>query len=119
MRDFKNEKEDSALWKHSLLEHGGQKQSFIMKTLRSFTSALQRQVNEAVRITSMRAEIVVMNSKNKWHQAPIVRVVASIGLHGDQGEDQAPTLADRGGGGRAGRGGRGTGRGGRRAQGTS
>ena len=57
--------------------------------------------------------------KNKWHQAPIVRVVASIGLHGDQGEDQAPTLADRGGGGRAGRGGRGTGRGGRRAQGTS
>ena len=40
-----------------------------------------------------------MNSKNEWHQAPIVRVVASAGLHGDQGEDQAPSLADRGEGG--------------------
>ena len=29
-------------------------------------------------------------------QAPIVRVVASTGPHGDQGEDQAPALADRG-----------------------
>lgn len=50
-------------------------------------------------ITSTKAEILVMNSKNEWHQAPIVRVVASAGLHGDQGEDQAPTLADRGEGG--------------------
>lgn len=56
----------------------------ITKTLRSFTSALQRQFNEAVRITSMRAELIVMNSKNKWNQAPIVRVVASTGIHIDQ-----------------------------------
>ena len=89
-----------------------------MKALRGFTSALQRQVNEAVWITSTKAEIIVMNSKNEWHQEPIVRVVASTGLHGDQGEDQAPALADRGGGRRSGRGGRGGGRG-RRAQGNS
>ena len=62
--DLRNEKEDSALWKHSLLEHGRQKQSFVMKTLQSFTSAMQRQVNEPVRITSLKAEIIVMNSKN-------------------------------------------------------
>ena len=89
-----------------------------MKALRGFTSALQWQVNEAVRITSTKAEIIVMNSKNEWHLAPIMRVVASTGLHGDQGEDQAPALADRGRGRRSGRGGRGGGRG-RRAQGTS
>ena len=89
-----------------------------MKALRGFTSALQWQVNEAVRITSTKAEIIVMNSKNEWHQVPIVRVVASTGLHGDQGEDQAPALADRGGGRMSGRGGRGGGRG-RRAQGNS
>ena len=62
--DLKNEKEDSALCKHSLLEHGGHKRSFIMKTFGNFSSALQRQVNEAVIITSMRADIIVMNSKN-------------------------------------------------------
>ena len=70
-----------------------------MKALRGFTSALQWQVNEAVRITSTKAEIIVMNSKNDWHQAPIVRVLASTGLRGDQGEDKAPALADRGEGG--------------------
>ena len=73
-------KDDSDLWKQSLLEHGGKKQSFVMQTLRSFTSALQRQVNYAVRITFLKAEIIVMNSKNKWHQAPNVRVVASTAL---------------------------------------
>ena len=80
-----------------------------MKALRSFTNALQRQFNEAVRITSTKAEVIVMKSKNEWHQATIVRVVASTGLHGDQGEDQAPALADRRGGRRSGRGGRGEG----------
>ena len=37
--------------------------------------------------------IIVLNRKNERHQAPIVRVVAATGLHGDQGDDQAPTLA--------------------------
>ena len=65
-----------------------------MQTLRSFTSAQQRQVNKAVRITSLKAEIIVVNSKNEWHQAPIVCVVASTGLHGDQGDDQALVLVE-------------------------
>ena len=77
------------------------KQSFIMKALRNFTSCLQQQV----RITASKASIV-MNSKNEWHQAPIIRVVASSGLHADQGEDQAlaPAIPMRGGGAGRGRG---------------
>ena len=66
-------------------------------------------------MTSSKATII-MNSKNEWHQAPIIRVVAASGLHANQGEDQvlAPALPDR----RRGRGrGRGRGRAGSRAQG--
>jgi hypothetical protein len=123
--DLKSEKEDSPLWKHCLLEHQGVKQVFIMKPLKNFSSCLQRQVNEAVRITSSKAT-VIMNSKSEWHQSPIIRVVASSGLHASQGEDQtlAPALPARGrGGGRGGGRGRGAvrgrGQGQRRPPGTS
>ena len=103
-RDIKYKDEESPLWKHCLLEHNGIAQSFIMQALRSFKSCLQRQVNEAVRITASKTDIVIMNSKNEFHQAPIVRVTLSRGLHGDQGEDQAPVIASRAGRGAAGRG---------------
>ena len=82
--NFKDEKEDSPLWKH--LKHDGVKQAFTMKVLRSFSSCLERQVNEGVRITLSQAE-EIMNSKKEFHQPPIVRVVATRGLHAGQGED--------------------------------
>ena len=68
-----------------------------------------------MRISSSKTEIIVLNSKNEFHQAPIIRVVTAYGLHGSQGEDQAPAIFDVGGRG-AGRGAgrgieRGTGRG--------
>ena len=94
--DLKYEKEDTPLWKHCLLAHNGVKQSFVMKPPRNFNSPLQRQANEGVRITASRAHII-MNSKNEWHQAPIIRVVTSSGLAGEQGEDQVPVLPGRGG----------------------
>ena len=68
------------------------KQSFVMKALRSFKSCLQRQVNEAVRISATKVDVIVMNSRNEFHQAPIIRVVAATGLHASQGEDQAPVI---------------------------
>ena len=116
-RDIKYKDEESPLWKHCLLEHNGIAQSFIMQALRSFKSCLQRQVNEAVRITASKTDIVIMNSKNEFHQAPIVRVTLSRGLHGDQGEDQAPVIASRAGRGAAGRGTAGRGAAGRGAAG--
>ena len=87
-----------------------------MKALRSFKSCLQRQVNEAVRISATKVDVIVMNSRNEFHQAPIIRVVAATSLHASQGEDQAPVIlaagrrGARGGMGGGSRGSRGRGR---------
>ena len=106
--NLKGEKEDSPLWKHCQLKHDGVKQAFTMKVLRSFSSCLERQVNEGVRITLSQAE-EIMNSKNEFHQAPIVRVVATRGLHAGQGEDLGWVAVREGGGGTGRRTGRGQG----------
>ena len=85
--DLRLEVEESPLWKHCQLEHRGVKQPFFMEALRGFESCLQRQVNEAVRISSTKADLV-MNSKSEFHQAPIVRVSVAAGLQLGQGEEQ-------------------------------
>ena len=72
------------------------KQSFYMEALRVFQSCLQRQVNEAVRISSSKADLV-MNSKSEFHQAPIVRVTVAAGLQLGQGEEQEVVARGRGG----------------------
>ena len=82
--DLKNCKEDSPLWKHCQLQHGGEKQEFSMKALGSFKSCMKRQVNEGVRILASQATYV-MNSKSEYHQAPIVRVTVGAGLELEQG----------------------------------
>ena len=83
-----------------------------MKVLKSFKSCLERQTNEAVRITCSKAE-VVLNSKSEFHQAPIRRVVNTAGLQALQGEEQG-WVAVRGRGAA-----RSTGRGARGARGTT
>lgn len=110
-RDLEGEKDESPLWKHCQLEHDEEKQEFKMEVLKSFKSCLERQINEAVRITSSKADIQ-MNSKSEFHQAPIVRVVAARGLQAGQGEEEGwVAVRGRGRGARRGRGGaRGEGR---------
>ena len=72
-----------------------------MEVTGSFQSCLERQINEAVRITSNKADFI-MNSKTQFHQAPIVRVVTTNGLQVEQGEDQGwIAVGDRGAGRRA------------------
>ena len=56
-----------------------------MKMCGRFSSCLVRQVNEAVRIDMCTAECL-MNSKAEFHQAPLVRVVATTGLLEEQDE---------------------------------
>ena len=110
-RDLEGEKDESPLWKHCQLEHDEEKQEFKMEVLKSFKSCLERQINEAVRITSSKADIQ-MNSKSEFHQAPIVRVVAARGLQAGQGEEEGwVAVRGRGRGARRGRcGARGEGR---------
>ena len=57
-------------------------------------SCLVRQVNEAVRIMIYEAGCV-MNSKSKFHQAPLVRIVPPSGLLEEQGTwaEPAPSSA--------------------------
>ena len=43
-------------------------------------------MNEAVRIASSKAEII-LNSKSAFHEAPLIRQVVAHGLDGEQGED--------------------------------
>ena len=84
--------ESNALWKHCELEHGGQRANFSMRVLGSFSGCLERQVNEAVRIGSSKADSI-MNSKAEFHQAPLVRVVTVVGLEEEQGErEQGRTI---------------------------
>ena len=75
--------EENAIWKHCLVEHEGNKAEFEMKILRSFNSCLERQVNEAVRIIISKADLV-LNSRSEFRQAPIVRIVPTTGLQGEQ-----------------------------------
>ena len=96
------EEQESPLWKHCILEHDGRKADFSMKVVGKFQSCLVRQVNEAVRI-GMSDDECLMNSKSEFHQAPLVRVVATTGLQDGQ-EERLDAVRGRGGGrGRAGR----------------
>ena len=75
--------ERSALWKHCESEHSSQEAEFSMHIVGCHSSCLGRQVHEAVRISRTEAEII-LNSKSEFHQAPIVRVMATSGLQEEQ-----------------------------------
>ena len=88
--------EENALYKHCLLEHGGMQAEFSMRVSGRFSSCLVRQVNEAVRI-GMSEDDCLMNSKAEFHQAPLVRVVATTGLQDGQEERLEAARGGRGG----------------------
>ena len=75
----------SPLWKHCILEHSGEEATFRMEVVSMHSTCLDRQVHEMVRIGGSEAE-VVLNSKSDFQQAPLVRLVATTGLLGEQGE---------------------------------
>ena len=73
LRDFKNDKVDSALYKHKHNDHGQEEMRFSMEITNKFRDPLPRQANEAVRITSRRKS-EVLNSKNEFNHPPIARI---------------------------------------------
>ena len=58
-----------------------------MQVVSSYSTGLDRQVHEMVRIGGSRAE-VVLNSKSDFQQAPLVRLVATTGLLEGQSSSQ-------------------------------
>ena len=95
-----------------MLEHQSVKADFSMRALRSYSSCLVRQVNEAVRIQMSKADFL-LNSKSEFHQAPLIRVVPVVGMREEQGVEEQGGGVQGGGRGRGG-GGRARGRGRRR-----
>ena len=75
MRDFLAEKLDSHMHKHSELEHHNDvaKPTFQFRTVRTFRSALTRQIAEAVRIRRRGTDVI--NSKGVYNRCVLPRLV--------------------------------------------
>ena len=71
---FKNQKQDSVLYKHKKLEHVDEEVEFGLEVTGLFKDALTRQANESVRIYNRRGT-AVMNSKSEFNHPPTARVV--------------------------------------------
>ena len=73
-RDFKQCRDDSHIWKHHILHHGGEGQpTFLLRPVQYFNSALTRQIAEAVRIGRL-GEGVVLNSKSEFNRCKLGRL---------------------------------------------
>merc|ERR1711888_575881 len=81
-------RKDSHIHKHWVNRHGGRQTMFSFEILNFFSSALERQVGEAVRILMTGAERI-LNSKGEYSRCNLVRITTK-----DAVEEQ--TLGDRG-----------------------
>ena len=73
-RDFRTKEEDSHIYKHQMLHHGGQEDAnFHLRPIKFFRTALTRQLSEAVRIHRL-GEEVVLNSKSEYNRCKISRL---------------------------------------------
>ena len=71
---YRGAKEDSHIWKHQQLEHGGEQAKFVMRVIGSHKTALARQVSEAVRIRRRGGETMILNSKGEYNRSHIPRL---------------------------------------------
>ena len=65
---------NSPLWKHSLGHHAGVRQRYSFKVLKSFKSALARQISEAVLI-QIAGPDMLLNSRGEWNVCSIPRLI--------------------------------------------
>jgi len=65
---------NSPLWKHSFDHHNGTKQRYSFKVLKSFRSALARQISEAVLI-QVAGPDMLLNSRGEWNMGNIPRLI--------------------------------------------
>ena len=71
---MRNEESDNPLWKHTVVEHGGEEPEFKMKVVEKQRSALKRQIQEWVTIAREGKKNVILNSKSEWNAEKIPRV---------------------------------------------
>ena len=75
MRDAGNKAADSHIYKHWQNEHAGRETEFQFQIIKFFSSPLDRQVSEAVRIEWTGAQ-KILNSKAGYNRARLPRIVA-------------------------------------------
>ena len=103
--DARNHHKDSHMWKHWINQHQGRETKFNFKILSYFSSPLERQVGEAVRIMRTGAE-QILYCKNVFSRCKVPRIIANDGreeqtlgeTEGDNGiakEDLEVARADR------------------------
>ena len=68
----------SHMAKHQALEHQNQEPDFILKVVSYHTSALSRQVKEAIRIRRRGGQGSILNSKAEFNRAYIPRLVVEV-----------------------------------------
>ena len=71
---YRRGKEDSHMVKHQWLEHGGEPADFVMRVVGSCSTALNRQISEAVRIRRRGGEGRILNSKAEYNRSHIPRL---------------------------------------------
>jgi hypothetical protein len=73
LSQFRNGREDSALFKHKQNDHKEEDMTFKMEITNKFRDPLTRQADEAVRISG-RKKSEILNSKNEFNHPPITRI---------------------------------------------
>ena len=97
-RDARNRVNDSHIWKHWLIEHGGEETEFQIQVIKFFDSPLDRQVSEAVRIERTGAKRI-LNSKSVYSRSRLPRIVTEDIQEetiGDSGKTVEETSGGRG-----------------------
>ena len=92
LKAYKEEKEDSHMYKHHQVHHGGKGETrFYLKPTRFHRTALTRQLTEAVQISRL-GEGLTLNSKSEYSRCKIARLELGeaqqrLAAH-NEGEDQ-------------------------------
>ena len=73
LNDFKKRSPASVMWEHCVKAHQSREVGFSMQQTGAFSSALARQITEAVQIQNFRGE--KFNRKEEWRQPAVVRPV--------------------------------------------
>ena len=70
-------KEESVLWQHTKLAHGGEDQTFHMNILRKHQTAFERQVSEGIAIEMCKADLI-LNLKSEWNRAALPKMAIEV-----------------------------------------
>ena len=74
---------ENAMAKHCLVQHDGVRVKFSIEAAGTHRTPMSRQINEAVRISRSKVDII-LNSKAEFRQAALIRVVPTFGLITEQ-----------------------------------